>query len=192
MSHHSLLSTWPKGAPASSGTGFRHDLEDGLVHAHCIRARPVNLVGPWASSPRPIAWMHACWPGWQRYCDHPCSLCWCQLRALRAIVGRRQAVAMCAQEKSRLDGAPTDMQPCIRVHLEWLQVELKTLDREFHDRVQDHAAWQIPGRAAGTGPSKRARDRRAGRCGPLNRYRYRYQHRVWGGPPYAPSSTWPP
>ena len=75
MGHRSLLTTWLKGAPASSGTGFRHDLEDGLVHAHCIRARPVNLVGLWASSPRPIAWIHSCWPGWRRYRDHPCVPC---------------------------------------------------------------------------------------------------------------------
>ena len=30
---------------------------------------------------------------------------------------------------------------CIRVHLDWLQTELKALHREFHIRLQDHTAW---------------------------------------------------
>ena len=30
----------------------------------------------------------------------------------------------------------------LRVYLEWLQAELKVLNREFHDRLQDHATWQ--------------------------------------------------
>ena len=41
------------------------------------------------------------------------------LRALRALVVRRRQVAvMCAQEKTRLDGASPDLQPRIRAHLE--------------------------------------------------------------------------
>lgn len=43
--------------------------------------------------------------------------------------------------KSRLAGPP-DMQPRIRAQLEWLQTELKALNLELHDRLQDHAAWQ--------------------------------------------------
>ena len=34
------------------------------------------------------------------------------------------------------------MQSHIRVHLKWLQAELKNLNLELHDRLQDHAAWQ--------------------------------------------------
>ena len=56
------------------------------------------------------------------------------LRALRAVVvRRRQIAAMCAQEKTRLDGVPPDLQPRIRAHLEWLQAELKALNRDLHD-----------------------------------------------------------
>ena len=65
------------------------------------------------------------------------------LRALRAVVVRRcQVAAMSAQERTRLERVPSDLQPRIRVHLEWLQAELKSLNRELHDRMQDHPAWQ--------------------------------------------------
>ena len=41
------------------------------------------------------------------------------LRPLRMlVVRRRQVVAMCAQEKARLDSAPTAMRPHIQAHLD--------------------------------------------------------------------------
>ena len=46
------------------------------------------------------------------------------LRALRTVVVRRcQVTALRAQEKTRLERAPSDLQPRIRAHLEWLQAE---------------------------------------------------------------------
>ena len=125
------------------------------------------------------------------------------LRALRAVVvRRRQVAAMGAQEKTRLDGAPPDLQPRIRAHLEWLQTELKALNRELHDRMQDHAAWQARAKllrsVPGVGPVVAAvlvaelpeLGRLNGReiaalvgVAPLNRDsgRHRGQRRVWGG-----------
>ncbi|MCY4521642.1 MAG: hypothetical protein OXC13_12795 [Caldilineaceae bacterium] len=35
------------------------------------------------------------------------------------------------------------MQPRRGAHLEWLQAERKALNRELHDRLQDHAARQV-------------------------------------------------
>ena len=65
------------------------------------------------------------------------------LRALRAVVvRRRQIAAMGAEEKTRRERAPSDLQPRIRAHLEWLQAERKALNRELHDRMQVHGAWR--------------------------------------------------
>ncbi len=64
------------------------------------------------------------------------------LRALRAlVVRRRQVVAMCAQEKTRLDTTAAAMRPHIQAHLEWLQTELARLNRELQDRLQSHTRW---------------------------------------------------
>ena len=52
---------------------------------------------------------------------------------------------MCAQEKSRLGGGPSNMQPFTRPRLEWLQAELNELNLELHDQLWDHAAWQVWG-----------------------------------------------
>ena len=49
---------------------------------------------------------------------------------------------MCAQEKTHLNGASLAMQPRIWVHLDLLQTELQELNRELHDRLQDHVAEQ--------------------------------------------------
>ena len=125
------------------------------------------------------------------------------LRALRAVVvRRRQVAAMCAQEKTRLDSAPPDTQPRIRTHLEWLQAELKALNRELHDRLQDHAAWraqvELLRSVPGVGPVVAAvlmaelpeLGRLNGRevaalagVAPLNcdSGQYRGQRRIWGG-----------
>ena len=125
------------------------------------------------------------------------------LRALRAVVvRRRQVAAMCAQEKTRLDGAPPDLQTRIRGHLAWLQAELKALNQELHDRLQAHATWQAQAAllrsVPGVGPVVAAvlvaelpeLGRLNGReiaalvgVAPLNRDsgHYRGQRRVWGG-----------
>ena len=125
------------------------------------------------------------------------------LRALRAVVvRRRQIAAMGAQEKTRLARAPSDLQPRIRTHLEWLQAELKALNRELHDRMQAHAAWQaqtaLLRSVPGVGPVVAAvlvaelpeLGRLNGReiaalvgVAPLNRDsgQYRGPRRVWGG-----------
>ena len=125
------------------------------------------------------------------------------LRALRAVVVRRRPIAaMGAQEKTRLARAPADLQPRIRAHLEWLQAELKALNRELHDRMQAHAAWQAQTEllrsVPGVGPVVAAvlvaelpeLGRLNGReiaalvgVAPLNRDRgqYRGPRRVWGG-----------
>ena len=125
------------------------------------------------------------------------------LRALRAVVvRRRQIAAMGAQEKTRLERAPSDLQPRIRAHLEWLQAELKALNRELHDRMQAHVAWQARAEllrsVPGVGPVVAAvlvaelpeLGRLNGReiaalvgVAPLNRDsgQYRGPRRVWGG-----------
>ena len=125
------------------------------------------------------------------------------LRALRAVVvRRRQIAAMGAQEKTRLERAPSDLQPRIRAHLEWLQAELKALNRELHDRMQAHGTWQARAEllrsVPGVGPVVAAvlvaelpeLGRLNGRAiaalvgvAPLNRDsgQYRGPRRVWGG-----------
>ena len=63
------------------------------------------------------------------------------LRALRAlVVRRRQVVAMCAQEKTRLDTTAAAMQPHIQAHLDWLQTELERLNRALQDRPAEPCA----------------------------------------------------
>ena len=79
--------------------------------------------------------------------SRPFNWCWSQGRKPGVQSGHsgttcRQVAAMCAQEKIRLESAPSGVQPCIRAHLEWLQTELKALKRALHDCLQDHAAWQ--------------------------------------------------
>ncbi len=78
---------------------------------------------------------------------------------------------------------------CIRVHLDWLQTELKALHREFHNRLQDHTAWvdlvmaavliaELPELNCLNGRELAALDGVV----PLNndRDRYRGSRRVWG------------
>ena len=78
---------------------------------------------------------------------------------------------------------------CIRVHLDWLQTELKALHREFHIRLQDHTAWvglvmaavliaELPELNCLNGRELAALDGVV----PLNndRDRYRGSRRVWG------------
>ncbi|MXZ25011.1 MAG: IS110 family transposase [Caldilineaceae bacterium SB0665_bin_21] len=135
------------------------------------------------------------------------------LRALRAVVVRRRQIAvMCAQEKTRLDSAPLAMQPRMRAHLEWLQAELKALNQELHDRLQDHAAWQAQVEllcsVPGVGPVVAAvliaelpelgclnGREMAALLGvaPLNRDSGQHRGGAYGvaAPPYARSSTWP-
>ena len=94
------------------------------------------------------------------------------------------------------------MQPRIRAHLEWLQVELEALNRELHDRLQDLTTWQIQAEllhsVPGVGPvvvavlvvelpelDRLNRREIAALVGiaPLNRDsgQYRGQRRVWDG-----------
>ena len=91
----------------------------------------------------------------------------------------RQVTAMCPQERTRLTSAPSDLQPCIQIHLEWLQTELKVLNQASHDCLQDHATWQarteLPERSH---LSRREITTLAGVV-PLNWYRGK--HRIWGG-----------
>ena len=75
------------------------------------------------------------------------------LRALRAVVvRRRQIAAMGAQEKTRLERAPSDLQPRIRAHLEWLQAEL-TWERTWEE---SGCTRRRLARASATAASRRA------------------------------------
>ena len=61
------------------------------------------------------------------------------LRAL--VVRRRQIVAMCAQEKTRLHSTPAIAQPSIQTLLDCLQTELARLDQALQDHLQSHPTW---------------------------------------------------
>ena len=48
---------------------------------------------------------------------------------------------MCAQEKTRLDSTPPDLQPRIRVHPDWLNTEREHWNRERQDRLRNYPTW---------------------------------------------------
>ena len=90
-------------------------------------------------------------------------------RQARAVLVRhRQIAAMGAQEKTRLARASSDLQPRIRIHLEWLQ---------------GHAAWQARAELPELGHLNGREIAALVGVAPLNRDsgQYRGPCRVWGG-----------
>ena len=104
------------------------------------RARPVNLVGPEASSPRPTVWMHSCQPTWRRCYNRPCVPY--RMLTSRPCVRSWCDIAMCVQKKTHLDSTSPDLQPRIRSHLDWMHDKLGHLNRELQNRLRNDSAWQ--------------------------------------------------
>jgi transposase len=60
-------------------------------------------------------------------------------QAIRDLVTRRrQLVEMLVAEGNRRQQAPVDLQPAIQRHIDWLQGELKELDRQLRERVRSN------------------------------------------------------
>ncbi len=64
-------------------------------------------------------------------------------QALAAILTRRrQLVTMLTAEENRLHTAPTAIRERIAAHLDWLEAELASVDRELAQAIQQDPAWR--------------------------------------------------
>lgn len=66
-----------------------------------------------------------------------------QTEEIKAMMGRRQQItAMITMEKNRLHSAGPRVTPSVELHIKWLKGELKSLDKELEDMIQDSPAWR--------------------------------------------------
>jgi len=66
-----------------------------------------------------------------------------QTEEIKAMMGRRQQItAMITMEKNRLHSAGPRVKPSVELHIKWLKGELKSLDKELEDMIQDSPAWR--------------------------------------------------
>jgi len=66
-----------------------------------------------------------------------------QTEEIKAMMGRRQQItAMITMEKNRLHSAGPRVKPSVELHIKWLKGELKSLDKELEDMIQNSPAWR--------------------------------------------------
>ena len=73
-----------------------------------------------------------------------------ELQAL--VTRRRQVVAMLTAEKNRLRRAARPVQPRVQKHIDWLEQELKELDRDLGDFLQSSPLWRVKERLLASVP----------------------------------------
>jgi transposase len=66
-----------------------------------------------------------------------------QTEEIKAMMGRRQQImVMITMEKNRLHSAGLRVKPSIHEHTKWLQQELKSLDKDLENMIQDSPVWR--------------------------------------------------
>jgi len=80
-----------------------------------------------------------------------------QTQELEALVGRRrQVIEMLVAERNRLYTATLSVRPRLKEHIEWLEHELKDLDRDLREAIRSSPTWRAKDKllrsAPGVGP----------------------------------------
>ncbi len=66
-----------------------------------------------------------------------------QARSLTAVLERRrQLIAMLVAEKNRLHVAPEQVKGRLEAHIEWLEEELESIDRDLDQTIRDSPVWR--------------------------------------------------
>jgi len=65
-----------------------------------------------------------------------------ETQELRALVLRREVIAMLTAERNRLGTAPARIQPAIQQHIAWLEGQLAALNDDLTATIERSAVWQ--------------------------------------------------